>query len=57
MVEKDGWQFARQSGSHRHFKHPTKQGIVTIAGRSNDDIPKGTLASILRQAGITRRGS
>jgi predicted RNA binding protein YcfA (HicA-like mRNA interferase family) len=55
MVERDGWRFLRQAGSHRHYKHPTKPGIVSIAGHPNDDIPKGTVASILRQAGITRR--
>jgi hypothetical protein len=31
-------------------KHPTKPGIVTIAGHPNVDIPKGALNSILKQA-------
>ena len=52
MVEADGWRFARQAGSHRHYKHPVKPGIVTIAGQPNDDLPKGTVSSILRQASI-----
>ncbi|MCO6454593.1 MAG: type II toxin-antitoxin system HicA family toxin [Pirellulaceae bacterium] len=34
------------------FKHPTKPGRVTIAGHLNDDLPPGTLNSILRQAGL-----
>lgn len=38
------------SGSHRHFRHPTKTGLVTIAGKASLDIPPGTLKSILRQA-------
>jgi predicted RNA binding protein YcfA (HicA-like mRNA interferase family) len=52
MVESDGWRLARIRGSHRHFKHPKKPGIVTIAGHPGIDIPKGTLNSILKQAGL-----
>ena len=52
IVEQDGWYFVRQRGSHRHFKHATKPGIVTIAGKPNQDLAKTTVASILRQAGI-----
>jgi predicted RNA binding protein YcfA (HicA-like mRNA interferase family) len=52
LVEADGWYLARTRGSHRHFKHPQKPGIVTIAGHPNIDIPRGTLNSILKQAGL-----
>jgi predicted RNA binding protein YcfA (HicA-like mRNA interferase family) len=52
LVQADGWYLSRTRGSHRHFKHPTKPGIVTIAGHPNVDIPKGTLNSILKQAGL-----
>jgi len=52
MVETDGWYLVRTRGSHRHFKHPTKPGLVTIAGNAGVDIPKGTLNSILKQAGL-----
>jgi len=52
MVENDGWYLVRTRGSHRHFKHPTKPGLVTIAGHPGVDIPKGTLNSILKQAGL-----
>jgi predicted RNA binding protein YcfA (HicA-like mRNA interferase family) len=37
-------------GSHRQFKHPTKHGLVTIAGHPSDDLAPGTLRSIIRQA-------
>jgi len=47
-----GWQQVRQSGSHRQFKHPTKIGRVTVAGRPGDEIARGTLRSIMKQAGI-----
>ena len=52
LIEDDGWFIARQKGSHRQFKHPTKPGLVTIAGNLNDDLAPGTLNSILKQAGL-----
>ena len=52
MIEDDGWFLARTRGSHRHFKHPTKPGLVTIAGHPGVDMPKGTLNSVLKQAGL-----
>lgn len=48
----DGWLLVRQRGSHRQFKHPTKPGLVTVAGKPSDDLARGTLNSILRQAGL-----
>jgi len=52
MVRNDGWIHIRTTGSHRQFKHPTKRGIVTIAGKPSQEIPPGTLNSILKQAGL-----
>ncbi|MBD3655346.1 type II toxin-antitoxin system HicA family toxin [Marinobacter sp.] len=49
-LEKDGWQLVRVNGSHHHFKHPTKPGLVTLP-HPKSDIPKGTLRSIWKQAG------
>jgi predicted RNA binding protein YcfA (HicA-like mRNA interferase family) len=52
LLEEDGWYLARTKGSHRQFKHQTKRGTVTVAGKPNIDIPPGTLNSILKQAGL-----
>jgi len=52
MIETDGWYLARSRGSHRQFKHPFKSGLVTIAGKPNDDLASGTLNSIFKQAGV-----
>lgn len=49
-----GWQQAGQSGSHRHFKHEQKPGKVTVP-HPRKDLPRGTLKSIEKQAGITLR--
>jgi len=54
LVERDGWYFTRQRGSHRQYKHATKPGTVTIAGHPGDDVDRRDLASILREAGIER---
>jgi len=53
-LEDDGWRLIAQRGSHRQYEHPSKQGKVTVAGKPNADVPKGTAANILRQAGLRR---
>lgn len=52
LIEEDGWYLARTKGDHRQYKHRFRIGLVTIAGYLNDDIAKGTLNNILRQAGL-----
>ena len=51
-IQADGWTLARTRGSHRHYRHPSKPGIVTVAGHPSVDVPPGTLNSILKQAGL-----
>ena len=50
QLEDDGWSIVRQRGSHRQFKHATKPGLVTVAGKPGDDVAPGTLNSMLKQA-------
>jgi predicted RNA binding protein YcfA (HicA-like mRNA interferase family) len=52
MLEEGGWALSRTRGSHRQFKHPTKPGLVTVAGKPSADVPKGTLNAILKQSGL-----
>lgn len=33
MLEDDGWYLKNIKGSHRQFKHPTKEGKVTVNER------------------------
>ncbi len=54
-LEREGWIQIRQTGSHRHFRHEIKSGSVCVAGSLGDDVPKGTLGSIVRQAGLERK--
>jgi predicted RNA binding protein YcfA (HicA-like mRNA interferase family) len=54
LLQRDGWFLVATRGSHRQFKHPTKPGRVTVPGKPSDDLAPGTLASILKQAGLKR---
>ena len=51
MLEEDGWVLDRTRGSHHHFKHPIKKGLVTVP-HPNKDLPVGTVNSIRKQAGL-----
>jgi predicted RNA binding protein YcfA (HicA-like mRNA interferase family) len=55
LIKQDGWQFERQRGSHRIYRHPQKPGVVIVAGKHREDVPLGTLKNILRQAGLKGR--
>jgi predicted RNA binding protein YcfA (HicA-like mRNA interferase family) len=50
-LKQDGWYEAGQTGSHKHFKHPTKKGKVTVPHPKHDLTTK-TLKSIEKQAGV-----
>lgn len=54
MLNRDGWYFVRQKGSHRHYGHPVKPGIVTVAGKPSGDLAEGTYQGILKQAGLKK---
>lgn len=50
-VQDDGWFLVRITGSHHHYKYATKSGLVTIP-HPQKDVPKGTINSVLKQAGL-----
>ena len=52
ILEQDGWYIVRTKGSHRQFKHTSKKGLVTVAGKQSDDLAPGTLNNILKQADL-----
>ncbi|MDR1430160.1 MAG: type II toxin-antitoxin system HicA family toxin [Spirochaetaceae bacterium] len=51
LLRDDGWFVYEQNGSHVQLKHPAKKGRVTVPNHRGD-IKKGTLRSILKQAGL-----
>jgi len=54
LIEDDGWFLVRTRGGHRQYHHAAKPGTVTIAGNPGVDMPKGTLNSVLKQAGLKK---
>ena len=53
MVKNEGWILDRVNGSHHHFRHPARKGIVTIPHPVRDIDPK-TASSIKRQASLKK---
>ena len=48
MLLQDGWVHVATKGSHWQFTHRAKPGRGTVPHK---EIPRGTVASIYRQAG------
>ena len=53
LLTKLGFQLDHTSGSHFVFYHPLTKKRAVIP-RHNKELPKGTIMSILREAGITK---
>ncbi|NML32069.1 type II toxin-antitoxin system HicA family toxin [Paraburkholderia antibiotica] len=51
LIQANGWQLVRISGSHHHFRHAERRGLVTVP-HPKKDLPAGTVNSILKQAGL-----
>lgn len=52
LLEENGWEFKRMRGDHRIFHKEGARRPIVIPGNLNDDLKDGTLASILREAGL-----
>jgi len=52
ILKEDDWHHVGSVGDHHHYKHPSRQGKVTVS-HPVEDIPIGTLKGIEKQAGIT----
>ena len=49
-LQRDGWEVARQRGSHVRMKHPERRVSLTIP--LHRELKRGTLSGILSDAGI-----
>ena len=52
-LERAGFTTVRVKGSHYHLRHPDKPGARPTVPMHRGDLPRGTLQSILRQAGLS----
>jgi predicted RNA binding protein YcfA (HicA-like mRNA interferase family) len=50
-LERDGWEVARQRGSHVRLKHPDRRVSLTIP--LHRELKRGTLSGILGDAGLS----
>ncbi|MBF0289549.1 MAG: type II toxin-antitoxin system HicA family toxin [SAR324 cluster bacterium] len=50
-LKKEGWRLARQKGSHKQFKHPEKQILITVPDHGKVDLRPGTQNDIFKKAG------
>jgi predicted RNA binding protein YcfA (HicA-like mRNA interferase family) len=50
-IEAAGWTQVRVTGSHHHFRHPSKPGTVTVP-HPKKELKQGTLRSIEKQARV-----
>lgn len=53
LLRKHGFELARTKGSHQIFKNKNN-GKMTVVPMHKRDLPKGTMLSILKQAGIDK---
>ena len=51
LLTADGWYEVGQTGSHKHFKYPTKPGKITVP-HPRRDLPVKTVKSIEKQSGV-----
>ena len=55
VVERNGWQLKRVTGSHHIYTKKGMKVILSIPVHGNRDLPNGTLRSILRDAGLSEQ--
>jgi predicted RNA binding protein YcfA (HicA-like mRNA interferase family) len=53
IVERNGWELKRISGSHHIYIKDGIDAILSIPVHSNRDLPIGTLRSIMKDAELT----
>jgi predicted RNA binding protein YcfA (HicA-like mRNA interferase family) len=52
MLDIDKWYLIRKKKGMRQYKHAYREGLVTIAGSPGDELARGALNSIVKQAGL-----
>lgn len=52
ILKKDGWELHRNGANHDLYRHPTKAGQIPIPRHQSKEVKDGTLARILKDAGL-----
>lgn len=53
-LERNGWYVKRVRGSHHVLRHPDIPDAIPVPVHGNRQLKRGTLASIMRSAGLSR---
>jgi len=53
VVERQGWELKRVTGSHYIYIKQGSEVILSIPVHGNRDLPTGTLKSIMKDAGLS----
>jgi predicted RNA binding protein YcfA (HicA-like mRNA interferase family) len=51
-LERDGWELRQNTETPRHYSHPRKPGLVTLAGAPGARLSRKAEAATLKQAGL-----
>jgi len=51
LIEDDGW-YVKSVKKHKKYIHPTKSGFIPVGKHQSHEVPKGTLESMKKRAGI-----
>ena len=52
ILNRHGFEFVSQRGSHRKWRHPQRQRQVIVPMHANRPLPIGTLRNIMSGAGL-----
>jgi predicted RNA binding protein YcfA (HicA-like mRNA interferase family) len=52
LLNKYGWREHDSHGSHRLFRHPAQQGLVTVPDHAGKSVPIETVKRIFTHAGM-----
>ena len=55
ILQKLGWEIKRQKGSHIQLVHKLQPGFRVTIPYHNEDLAPGTINSIIKQMGITKK--
>ena len=53
ILESRGWELKRIQGSHHIYTHAGNPKILTVPVHGNQDLKKGTLGQLLKDASLT----
>jgi mRNA interferase HicA len=54
ILIKNGWFSVSQKGSHIKMKHETQPGVIIFPNHGSQELGKGLVKKILRDAGIKK---